>query len=601
MYLLLPKDIDFSVNVQHDCFKHACPLDGTLTKMQEGRTTVLQAQTVRHIDDNDFILNIHIFHHYDELTARLDPRFIGPIRQRLPEERVAIRLAAAKVLRSQISTREATKGAVRKARTTARTAQHPPPTAGDVPVPDSDVHSSAQEVQAHSENPNQETREPGETTSKNNLDVRNGHQGSQQDWQEETVENRGKQQRERWQSALQGILPIHLQVILDVLKLLLQTIDSCRDRRKDVEHGLEDLLRRSAVWFGISSNSDWGAPFSDCSGMRVMNPQKLTLHAGKHSCPPAVPHILRKADATPRPLHINEQSQGPARTRRASAAFSDNASDDDTRNPPLAKYLRLAAIPGLSTEQVTEAAGMAQLTPRMVRVVAYAQTLALGNIVDKLEAVVMQSTVNSQEADRIRKFARIAIFTPMPHQWKSGRTPVIFKLLKDNKKLLKDLEKHQNRIDAVNSDIGEVLSRARSAVKGKILATLGVPANQAVNIFALCELLLDELCVKNQVLITREVLAGVAYLRGLLEFERGNGATGREAWDILDVRLRAALEGRSAVPVRMEYLQDWLARDMQVHGAIPGNAIIKPSMGELQQQIASAMQTADYVDEAPVL
>ncbi|RDX43986.1 hypothetical protein OH76DRAFT_1487421 [Lentinus brumalis] len=136
----------------------------------------------------------------------------------------------------------------------------------------------------------------------------------------------------------------------------------------------------------------------------------------------------------------------------------------------------------------------------------------------------------------------------------------------------------------------------------KIMSTLGgSTATKTVNIHGLCELILDELGIKGQLNITHDVLAGIAYIRGLLEFEVGNQAAGREAWDILDVRLRAALEGRSDVVLRMAYLQEWLARDQQVHGVIPQTAVIKAQMGELQEKIATAMQALNYVDEVPVV
>lgn len=114
------QDILFTVNVQHDCFKHDCALTSTRARIQERQTTALRSTVVKHTEDTDYILNIFVLHHYDELSALVDPAYLRPATTRTKDERIAIRLGAAEVLHAQISSREKTKGAVHQARSTAK-------------------------------------------------------------------------------------------------------------------------------------------------------------------------------------------------------------------------------------------------------------------------------------------------------------------------------------------------------------------------------------------------------------------------------------------------------------------------------------------------
>ncbi len=106
------------VNVQHDCFKHKCTLTSSRPQVQERQPTKIRSQTIHHTNDTDFILNIFVLHHYDELQRLLPSQFLGPASIQPPEKRREIRLAGAVVLRSQIAAREKSKGAVRQARAT---------------------------------------------------------------------------------------------------------------------------------------------------------------------------------------------------------------------------------------------------------------------------------------------------------------------------------------------------------------------------------------------------------------------------------------------------------------------------------------------------
>lgn len=76
---------------------------------------------MEHTDDDHYILNIFIFHHFDELSALILPHFLDPARLPSADERARLHMAAAEVLCAQNQTRETTRGAVRQARSGVNT------------------------------------------------------------------------------------------------------------------------------------------------------------------------------------------------------------------------------------------------------------------------------------------------------------------------------------------------------------------------------------------------------------------------------------------------------------------------------------------------
>ncbi|KAG8730694.1 hypothetical protein FRC10_002414 [Ceratobasidium sp. 414] len=55
-------DIDFAINVQHDCLTLHCPNSAVETIRQERRNTTLERQTVEHRADAIFVVNMHALH-----------------------------------------------------------------------------------------------------------------------------------------------------------------------------------------------------------------------------------------------------------------------------------------------------------------------------------------------------------------------------------------------------------------------------------------------------------------------------------------------------------------------------------------------------------
>ncbi len=109
----------FLVNVQHDCFRGDCQVSGTQRELQERTQTDRNIAILTHTDDTHFLLNLFILHHYDELIEYVPAHLVGPFSCRHPQEREQIWKAGAAVLRQQNNVRNATRGAVREARTTA--------------------------------------------------------------------------------------------------------------------------------------------------------------------------------------------------------------------------------------------------------------------------------------------------------------------------------------------------------------------------------------------------------------------------------------------------------------------------------------------------
>ena len=106
-----------------------CQVDDSAAEIQERTKTARTNAILRHTDDINFVLNIFILHHQEELMKNIPSRFRGPSYERTDAERRVIRLAAAGVLRQQNAARETTRGAVRQAKSKAKQGS------GNAPIP----------------------------------------------------------------------------------------------------------------------------------------------------------------------------------------------------------------------------------------------------------------------------------------------------------------------------------------------------------------------------------------------------------------------------------------------------------------------------------
>ncbi|KAI0668320.1 hypothetical protein C8Q78DRAFT_980185, partial [Trametes maxima] len=108
--------LKFLVNVQHDCVRGNCQPTGAVPETQERAVTGRHRSSLDHTEDAHFVLNLFILHHFDELLELIPTEFFAPKDVRTEEDRIALRLGAARVLRGQIQVRESARGAVRQAR-----------------------------------------------------------------------------------------------------------------------------------------------------------------------------------------------------------------------------------------------------------------------------------------------------------------------------------------------------------------------------------------------------------------------------------------------------------------------------------------------------
>lgn len=130
------QDLLFTINVQHDCIGGNCQATLNQPEVQERISTGRSRTVMQHTEDDKYILNIFVFHHFDELAALIPPHFLNPRQSRSTAERIQLRVAAAGVLREQNQTRETTRGAVRQARSSANAQRGAKPPAGPCAIQD---------------------------------------------------------------------------------------------------------------------------------------------------------------------------------------------------------------------------------------------------------------------------------------------------------------------------------------------------------------------------------------------------------------------------------------------------------------------------------
>lgn len=114
------QDLEFAVNVQHDCITLMCPKSGVETIRQERRNTTIQRQVVQHRKDSIFVLNMHALHNAQRIRAVLPRQLTAPVPLHTPESRKPFFGATAQRLRERQTARREETARKRKAAREAR-------------------------------------------------------------------------------------------------------------------------------------------------------------------------------------------------------------------------------------------------------------------------------------------------------------------------------------------------------------------------------------------------------------------------------------------------------------------------------------------------
>lgn len=97
--MLMIKDIQFDVNVQHDCRNGKCEATGTKVVRQERTNTTRTIKIIEHANDTHFILNTNSIHHAEMLRRVLPRDLTKPRRLQAPNTRRAFHNEVAARLR----------------------------------------------------------------------------------------------------------------------------------------------------------------------------------------------------------------------------------------------------------------------------------------------------------------------------------------------------------------------------------------------------------------------------------------------------------------------------------------------------------------------
>ncbi|KAF8062389.1 hypothetical protein FPV67DRAFT_1422187 [Lyophyllum atratum] len=73
--VLSPKDIECSVNLQHNCHRGQCTASGLQTLHQEREVTTKFRTTMKHTDNDSFVVNTHSLHNYRQIRSAI-PTFV---------------------------------------------------------------------------------------------------------------------------------------------------------------------------------------------------------------------------------------------------------------------------------------------------------------------------------------------------------------------------------------------------------------------------------------------------------------------------------------------------------------------------------------------
>ncbi|KAG9090973.1 hypothetical protein FRC07_011969, partial [Ceratobasidium sp. 392] len=113
-------DINFAINVQHDCLTLCCPCSAVETIWQERRNTAIERQTVEHRPDPIFIVNMHALHNARRLREVLPRSLTEPVPIRSGQARQEFIAASARDLHKKQSARREEMSRKRKATREAR-------------------------------------------------------------------------------------------------------------------------------------------------------------------------------------------------------------------------------------------------------------------------------------------------------------------------------------------------------------------------------------------------------------------------------------------------------------------------------------------------
>ncbi|KAI0643308.1 hypothetical protein C8Q79DRAFT_1012605 [Trametes meyenii] len=125
-------------------------------------------------------------------------------------------------------------------------------------------------------------------------------------------------------------------------------------------------------------------------------------------------------------------------------------------------------------------------------------------------------------------------------------------------------------------------------MKGQIETSMKTPY---VNVFELTAKIASP--CKAEFPITRNILAGMAYLRGIYELkaeERNMDSLGDDMWNLLDVRVQRTRELYKTSEARANHLAQWLKADEDKYGVIPHNATMTRSLTGVQEAVFTATQ-----------
>ncbi|KAI0644753.1 hypothetical protein C8Q79DRAFT_1057235 [Trametes meyenii] len=274
---------------------------------------------------------------------------------------------------------------------------------------------------------------------------------------------------------------------------------------------------------------------------------------------------------------------GPARGSTSNTSGANNPTNLDA-------YRQLAEGFGLPSNQADEAVKLAMMTPTTARVYLYAQMQTGFSLMNRFLREQQNTTrraesswtMNKRTRERMHALVHIALLTPLPASWKLDLQRTIMRLLVNQGYLSKDLENYEDRTQHVLAATGKYASQIRHDMKGQ---------TPYVNVFELTAKIAGP--CKAEFPITRNILAGMAYLRGIYELEaeeRNMDSLGDDTWNLLDVRVQRTRELYKTSEARANHLAQWLKADEDKYGVIPHNATMTRSLTGVQEAVFRATQ-----------
>ncbi|KAI0668806.1 hypothetical protein C8Q78DRAFT_1081163 [Trametes maxima] len=279
------------------------------------------------------------------------------------------------------------------------------------------------------------------------------------------------------------------------------------------------------------------------------------------------------------------------------SARGSTSNTSGARNPAnLDTYRQLAEGLGLPSNQADEAVKLATMTPTTARVYLYAQMQTGFSLMNRLlreqqnmaRRADSNWTMNKRTKERMHALVRIALLTPLPASWKLDLQRTIMRLLITQGYLSKDLENYEDRMQHVLAATGKYASQIRHDMKGQIETSMKTPY---INILDLTAKIAGP--CKAEFPITRNILAGMAYLRGIYELEaeeRNMDSLGDDAWNLLDVKVQQTRELYKTSEARANHLAQWLKADEDKYRVVPHNATMTRSLTTVQEAVFAATQ-----------